>query len=194
MTRSLAEDLTVGIYRLRTSWGEGASQSFGNEGGGALALAGDATWTNRFHLGAAWLHNGGDFVASPSATQVVGFEDFYSFAAAGTVADVQSWLDVPAGNFGWIIIGDESAGGTAKRFASRSNPGLEFRPVLIVDFTPPAGGCIGDYNADGGVDGSDVSAFFADWESGTSAADVNQDGGIDGSDVDVFFEHWEAGC
>jgi subtilisin family serine protease len=55
-------------------------------------------------------------------------------------------------------------------------------------------GCIGDFNQDGGVDGSDVNAFFAAWEAGDASADVNQDGGVDGGDVNEFFAHWEAGC
>jgi hypothetical protein len=53
--------------------------------------------------------------------------------------------------------------------------------------------CFADYNQDGGIDGADVEAFFADWEAGTAAADVNQDGGIDGADVETFFAAWEAG-
>ncbi|MBS0195204.1 MAG: hypothetical protein JSR77_00440 [Planctomycetes bacterium] len=58
---------------------------------------------------------------------------------------------------------------------------------------PPPCGCAADYNGDGGVDGSDVSAFFGDWESSVGCSDVNQDGGIDGSDVGAFFSVWEAG-
>jgi hypothetical protein len=54
--------------------------------------------------------------------------------------------------------------------------------------------CPADFNQDGGVDGSDVAAFFVAWEASLSEADVNQDGGIDGSDVSTFFEHWEGGC
>lgn len=53
--------------------------------------------------------------------------------------------------------------------------------------------CYADYNLDGGVDGSDIEAFFTDWESGSSAADVNQDGGVDGSDIETFFVQWENG-
>jgi hypothetical protein len=53
--------------------------------------------------------------------------------------------------------------------------------------------CPADYNQDGGVDGQDVDAFFADWETGEMVADVNQDGGVDGQDVQFFFEVWEAG-
>ena len=54
--------------------------------------------------------------------------------------------------------------------------------------------CIADFNQDGGVDGSDVDAFFAAWEGGDSSADLNLDGGVDGGDVGTFFARWEAGC
>jgi hypothetical protein len=54
--------------------------------------------------------------------------------------------------------------------------------------------CPADFNCDGGVDGSDVGAFFEKWEDGDSMADLNADGGIDGADVNTFFEHWEEGC
>ncbi|MBX3409761.1 MAG: hypothetical protein KF859_07730 [Phycisphaeraceae bacterium] len=53
--------------------------------------------------------------------------------------------------------------------------------------------CPADFNEDGGIDGSDVDAFFAAWELGVCDADVNADGGVDGSDVDAFFAAWEAG-
>ncbi|MBS0195617.1 MAG: hypothetical protein JSR77_02560 [Planctomycetes bacterium] len=53
--------------------------------------------------------------------------------------------------------------------------------------------CAADYNQDGGVDGSDVAAFFPDWEASATCADVNADGGVDGGDVETFFNLWEAG-
>ena len=53
--------------------------------------------------------------------------------------------------------------------------------------------CPADFNCDGGVDGQDVSEFFALWEAGESLADVNADGGIDGADIGAFFAFWEAG-
>lgn len=64
---------------------------------------------------------------------------------------------------------------------------------LDVDLTFIAA-CSGDFNQDGGVDGSDVDAFFTAWESGEFAADLNEDGGVDGGDVETFFARWEAGC
>ncbi len=54
--------------------------------------------------------------------------------------------------------------------------------------------CFGDFNCDGGVDGADVTDFFAAWEGGQPSADINGDGGIDGADVSAFFERWESGC
>ncbi len=53
--------------------------------------------------------------------------------------------------------------------------------------------CPADFNQDGGIDGTDVQAFFAAWEAGDPSADVNFDGGVDGPDVDYFFGAWEAG-
>jgi serralysin len=64
-----------------------------------------------------------------------------------------------------------------------------------VSFTcrPDCSPCAADFNQDGGIDGADVDAFFADWAQGLPCADVNEDGGIDGSDVDFFFNVWENG-
>ncbi|MBX3382717.1 MAG: hypothetical protein KF864_04310 [Phycisphaeraceae bacterium] len=53
--------------------------------------------------------------------------------------------------------------------------------------------CYADINEDGGIDGADVEAFFAFWESGDPIADLNNDGGIDGADVEFFFAVWEEG-
>jgi len=57
--------------------------------------------------------------------------------------------------------------------------------------TNPNCPCPADYNEDGGVDGSDVAAFFIAWEGGE--ADTNCDGGTDGRDVETYFIAWEAG-
>ncbi|MBS0197483.1 MAG: hypothetical protein JSR77_12065 [Planctomycetes bacterium] len=60
-------------------------------------------------------------------------------------------------------------------------------------FPRPPARCVADYNADGGIDGGDVEAFFIDWSNGSAAADVNEDGGVDGADVEAFFTAWESG-
>ncbi|MBL9001671.1 MAG: hypothetical protein JNK25_11100 [Phycisphaerae bacterium] len=53
--------------------------------------------------------------------------------------------------------------------------------------------CAADFNRDGGVDGSDVEAFFLTWELGEACGDTNLDGGVDGGDVEAFFLVWEQG-
>jgi hypothetical protein len=53
------------------------------------------------------------------------------------VGDVQSWLDNPITNFGWILIGEEETSRTAKRFDSKDNPTTNNRPVLRVTYTEP---------------------------------------------------------
>ncbi len=54
-------------------------------------------------------------------------------------------------------------------------------------------GCFADYNNDGGIDGDDVIAFFADWDAGNSCADADASTGVDGDDVIAFFAAWDAG-
>ena len=64
--------------------------------------------------------------------------------------------------------------------------------VLIQGFSCVAP-CPADFNRDGGIDGSDVEAFFRAWESGVATADVNEDGGVDNGDVERFLFTWERG-
>ncbi|MBL8383992.1 MAG: DNRLRE domain-containing protein [Burkholderiales bacterium] len=140
----------VAVHRLLASWGEGASNA-GGAGTGAPAMAGDATWAHRFHPATAWATPGGDFDPAPSAVVPVGPPDvFYSWAATlppgGTpmpklVSDVQAWVDTPASNHGWILIGKETDSQNAKRFQSRNNSLAQNRPRLTVVYDlPPASG------------------------------------------------------
>ena len=193
VSQTVAGPVEVALHRVVSSWGEGSSQARGGEGGGAAASSGDATWYHRFFPGTGWTAPGGDFAAAASSSKMVDGIDFYSFSGSGLIADVSGWISGALPNHGWCLLGDESQPATAKRFDSRTNLDEEFRPVLVIEFTPAAG-CVGDYNQDGGVDGADIESFFIDWESGEAAADVNQDGGVDGGDVEFFFVRWEAGC
>ncbi len=54
--------------------------------------------------------------------------------------------------------------------------------------------CLSDYDHSGGVDGDDVIAFFADWDTNVISADIDGSGGVDGDDVILFFTLWDAGC
>ena len=127
---------TVTLHRASASWGEGASDAAGNEGGGAPAATGDATWLHRFHDATTWSSVGGDFALGASASAAIGDTGFYIWSGPGLVADLQSWLDAPSQNFGWILLGNETPG-TSKRFDSRTHPAPAARPVLEVQFATP---------------------------------------------------------
>src|SRR5262249_55571331 len=134
-------------------WGEGTSVSGvpGGLGGGrgAPSTTGDATWLHRFYDKVFWSMPGAtaegsdpDYVGTPSATTVVGMTfQRYRWDSAGMVIDAQGWLDDPAHNFGWLIIGDETASQMAKRFDGKDHLVPENRPILTITFTPPTSGC-----------------------------------------------------
>ncbi len=132
---------TIRLRRLTSNWGEGTSVGMMGEGGGAGSTAGDATWIHTFFNNAFWTTAGGDFSAVTSASAVVGNPGAYSWGStAEMVADVQGWLDNPASNFGWILIGNEAGISTAKRFDSKDNLLPAVHPELVVEFTPGGGG------------------------------------------------------
>jgi hypothetical protein len=128
------------LHEVLADWGEAASDA-GDPGGlGVPAEPGDATWSHRFFSTDLWTTAGGDFDPVSSASLAVGAVGFYSWSGAGLVADVQGWLDGPATNFGWILIGDEADAGQARRFDSRENGDPTFRPALEIVYTPDGGG------------------------------------------------------
>jgi spore coat protein A len=144
MSRSRSQNETVTLHRVLADWGEGTSHASGEEGEGITATADDATWSHRLWPGTTWSTPGGDFAGTASATATVGGQNgFYSWSSAGLAGDVQSWLDSPAGNHGWIVIGNEAGSRVAKRFNSRENTTSSRRPALLIDFTPaaPTGAC-----------------------------------------------------
>jgi hypothetical protein len=139
---------TFTLRRVSAPWGEGSSDAPGNEGSGTAATVGDATWTCSVHNGVggcmfSWVSAGGDFTSTVSSSQVVDAENMsYTWPSTSQfVADVQDMLDNPGNNFGWVIVGNESATQTTKRFDSQENPTSENRPVLRVYFTMNAFGC-----------------------------------------------------
>jgi len=131
-------DHEVAAYRVLETWGEGSSDA-GGSGNGTTAMPGDSTWVNRFHPGSPWQTPGGSRAALASAVTPVGAQSgTYTWTGAGLAADVQRWVNDPAQNHGWLLIGDESEEQNAKRFESRQF-GVN-SPQLRVVYTPPAPG------------------------------------------------------
>ena len=148
MSQSNAGSVAVSLHRVLADWGEGASSASG--GSGAPAASGDATWVHTFFELSFWSSPGGDFTGATGASALVGAEGAYTWGSTPElVADVQSWLDDPASNHGWILVGDESAPTTVKRFDARENPDETLRPQLEVEF-----GRLGSACTDAGLTGA----------------------------------------
>ena len=125
----------ISLRRVSRDWGEGASNATGEEGTGAAAQSGDATWRHAFFNTVQWTTAGGDFSGTASATTAVGGAGSYSWSGSGMVADVQAWLGNPASNFGWAMIGNETTDKSAKRFAS--SEAASAPPRLQITYTVP---------------------------------------------------------
>ena len=131
--------VTVRLHWVLEAWGEGASDGIGPEGQGAPAMPGDATWFHRLYKTELWTDPGGTFAVTPSASATVGpaLGDYVWQCNPDLLTDLQHWLDNGSDNFGWIVIGGEEGGGTARRFNSRSNSLNETQPRLRVIYRVP---------------------------------------------------------
>jgi len=138
------------LLRVLASWSEGAGSS-ASPPGGATASAGETTWSHRFHPATEWTLPGGkaevDFAEDPSSIHIVSgnssdrpvtnLENIFVFNAEG-VSDLNSMLNFPPNDFGWVLIpDDETVVLTARRWAAREH--TELAPELKITFTPPPG-------------------------------------------------------
>lgn len=132
-----------GFHTVLRSWGEGTTVVDDNFGGlGAPAAPGDATWLDRFHGSLQpWAVPGGapgiDYKPEFSGSLFIFGTDVYNVEETPSlIADVQSWLDNPQSNFGWMLIStSEDLPFTARRFASREDPNGG-GPLLFVNYEP----------------------------------------------------------
>lgn len=135
LSRTQAGSAPLNMHRLESDWGEGTSDAFGNEGSGTTATTNDATWIHTFFDTETWDSPGGDFFADASASLIVSGIGQYTIGSTDDmVRDVQAWLDNPASNFGWILVGNETGNQTTKRFDSKENSSAGNRPLLTVTY------------------------------------------------------------
>ena len=87
------------------------------------------------------------WLATPSATQLItnGLSGELSF---DVTADVQAWVDDPAQNHGWILVGNEVMAQSTKRFTSRHSGTTSQRPRLTIEYVPEVFYSIGTNDAD----------------------------------------------
>jgi glucose/arabinose dehydrogenase len=132
---------SMSLYPLTTSWGEASSSAGSSGGSGVPATTGDATWNARFYDASNptnWTTAGGVFSAAASATTLVGTTlGAYSWTSRQMGSDVQTWFATPANNYGWMLVGDESASSTARVFNSRE-ASTSVQPKLVISYNPVA--------------------------------------------------------
>ncbi len=135
MSPPFSGDDPFSLHRALAPWGEGASNPTGNEGIGTASAPGDASWAFREVPGFLWAMAGGDFAAVSSGSANIGVQGLpYQISGPGLVADVQAWLDDPASDYGWFLLGNESGSQTVRQFASRENGDSDSRPQLFVSY------------------------------------------------------------
>ena len=135
LERTPSGNESIELHRVLADWGEGNSSTKG--GRGAPATEGDATWIHTFYDTDLWSEPGGDFASEISAKEMVGDVGTYiwnSDSNPAMVEDVQEWLDSPSSNFGWLLLGNETASGTVKAFTSRHSTDASLQPQLSVSF------------------------------------------------------------
>jgi plastocyanin len=138
VARTISGAQTVELHRLSKDWGEGTSNASTSPGQGTTATTNDATWVYRFYNTASWTNAGGDFVSTVSASKSVSGVGSYTWGSTSQmVTDVQGWLNTPSSNFGWLVLGNETASASAKEFDSRESTTAANRPALSIDYTSP---------------------------------------------------------
>lgn len=135
LNKENSDPTMMNLLRLQSDWGEGASDASGAEGQGAAAQMGDATWNHTFFDNMTWNTPGGDFNQTPRAQMMTGGIGPMVFGStAAMIGDVEDWLANPAGNFGWILVANESAV-SAKRFTAREGGTESRRPRLEIEYS-----------------------------------------------------------
>lgn len=138
MSKTRGGETAVSLHTIQQDWGEGSSNADSNEGAGALATTGDATWFHTFFDTNTWSQPGGDFDEIPLATTMVGGNGRYQWHSVELTEAVTSWYTHPLDNFGLMLIGDKDTSGSAKRFDTRENPTPANHPTLTIAYTLPA--------------------------------------------------------
>lgn len=185
----------INLHRLARDWGEGTVPGPGGGAQGGAAMPGDATWSHNFLDRTMWTTPGGDFSSLISTSLTVGpVSELKTFPSTPElVADVQDWVDDPATHFGWILIGNETTGGSIKLWASKENSRTDLRPTLAIEFEPAPVVMSFDFDGDHDVDLADFLELVACFSGpgvahvpGCESGDVDFDGDVDLSDTLAF--------
>lgn len=127
----------VQMHAITSNWVEGSNGLPGSNPGGAglPAEPGDVTWSHASYTTTLWTNSGGDYTATATGSGSIGEVGTTAFlTGSGLATDIQTWHTTPASNFGWILIGNETGIGNAKRLFSSEAP-ANLQPTLFIEYT-----------------------------------------------------------
>ncbi|QSA95752.1 VPLPA-CTERM sorting domain-containing protein [Methylococcus sp. EFPC2] len=134
---------TIELHRLTNDWAHGPTalgltQIDGTDQG-FPAIPPSPTWNERrYQQGQPWTTPGGDFVPTASASTAVGdaVNSAYTWGSTpALVADVQSMLDEPTSNHGWLLQNTDEYGlDTYRVFYTKDWSDTAMRPRLQVSY------------------------------------------------------------
>jgi len=152
-----AANKTIQLRKIKESWGEGNSDAPGLEEDGTAAAFFDATWKHRYYNTDLWSSAGGEYSAVSSGNATVGGPGFYTWnSTPQMVSDVQEWADNQSAALGWLLLGDETASSTAKRFHSSESDTVTFVPEITVIYQTSNFGIYVDSFIEGFWDGTNM--------------------------------------
>lgn len=142
------ETPSFALHRMLRSWGEGdkdSSEELTSRGLGYPATVNEATWLSPFAFTTnTWSGPGGigDFASIVSSRALVNAVLFFPLfdSTPELIADVQTWLDNPAANFGWMLKAeDEDLFFSSRAYGSREFTGIDTNsaPIVMIEFMPP---------------------------------------------------------
>jgi autotransporter-associated beta strand protein len=153
--------LTALLGTGEPAWGEGGSNAGmgSGTGQGAPAQTGDATWLHKLYDSVPWPTGRQGAVGPapldpaslgtpagvvPMIPDPVPTPPFpVTWSNSQMAVDIQAWVRASMPNDGWVVVGDESAPGSKRQFASREYvdllEGEDYRPKLTVQYTMPVG-------------------------------------------------------
>ena len=157
-------------------------QSIGTLPNGTTATASDTNADGSVIVGQAFVTGAGNraFVWTPGT----GMLDLREYLAQ-RITGLDGWILSAAG-------GVSDDGATIVGWGTLNGVVMGFR-VSGLSFANPCPACAADFDANGGIDGGDLAAFFAEFEVGGACADVDLNGGVDGGDLGAFFVFYEVG-
>ncbi|MGZ5526497.1 MAG: DUF4347 domain-containing protein [Methylomonas sp.] len=143
---------SVNMYKMLSSWAESTS-----------------TWSS---LGSGVSTNNVEAsnTADASWGALLGLNGTATFASAAMTSTVQSWINDPASNKGWLL----TAGITSVQFYSSETATIAYRPQLLVTYTAPTPPSIDlDVNNSSGATGVNYTTSFTEGGPAVKIADID---------------------